>query len=213
MLLLAPAACRAPEANPSAADQPAVDQPAADIAPATAPSPTPATLPSPATLPTPATAVPAPTAPAEGQLARFDGYGDLRLGMGASEAQRAWGGELEGKAGPGETCWYFRPVHNRAPSDLAFMVVDDRLVRYDVGSDRVPAPGGGKVGMLADDIRRLYPERVTEKPHHYVEGGRYLRIPADDGPGVLLFETDAAGKVTRWRVGLPPQVDWIEGCA
>ncbi|TQC57293.1 lectin, partial [Pantoea dispersa] len=30
--------------------------------------------------------------------------------------------------------------------------------------------------------------------------------------GVLVFETDAAGKVVAWRVGLPPQVDYVEGC-
>jgi hypothetical protein len=30
---------------------------------------------------------------------------------------------------------------------------------------------------------------------------------------VLVFETDAAGKVTEWRAGLPPQVGYIEGCS
>jgi len=29
----------------------------------------------------------------------------------------------------------------------------------------------------------------------------------------LLFETDAAGKITRWRVGVPPQIDYVEGCS
>jgi hypothetical protein len=29
----------------------------------------------------------------------------------------------------------------------------------------------------------------------------------------LVFETDAAGKATAWRVGLSPQVDYVEGCS
>ncbi|HWI23748.1 MAG TPA: lectin, partial [Lysobacter sp.] len=33
------------------------------------------------------------------------------------------------------------------------------------------------------------------------------------GKGVLVFETDAAGKVTAWRAGVPPQVDYVEGCS
>ena len=36
------------------------------------------------------------------------------------------------------------------------------------------------------------------------------------GNGVLLFETDGKGdddKVTAWRIGVPSQVDYVEGCS
>jgi hypothetical protein len=47
-----------------------------------------------------------------------------------------------------------------------------------------------------------------------VEGGHYLSIAASGvAPSKLVFETDAAGKVTAWRVGLTPQVDYVEGCS
>ena len=52
----------------------------------------------PATAPAPA---PAP-APVPVGLARFDGYGDMRFGMTAAEATKAWGGDLNGKPGTGE---------------------------------------------------------------------------------------------------------------
>ena len=35
------------------------------------------------------------------------------------------------------------------------------------------------------------------------------------GNAVLLFETDAKGpdaKVTSWRIGVPPAIDYVEGC-
>ena len=73
--------------------------------------------------------------------------------------------------------------------------------------------------MDADVIEKLYPGRVEVQPHHYLyeEGGKYLRIKSRDGEnGVLLFETDGKGngaKVTEWRVGVPPQVDYVEGCS
>ena len=35
----------------------------------------------------------------------------------------------------------------------------------------------------------------------------------DVAPTRLVFEVDAAGKVTSWRVGLSPQVEYVEGCS
>jgi hypothetical protein len=84
----------------------------------------------------------------------------------------------------------------------------------DVDSPDIEAPGGGRVGMQARDIQRLYAGHVQAQPHKYVEGGQYLRIPnPDGGSGVVLFETDASGLVTGWRIGEPPQVDYVEGCS
>ena len=93
------------------------------------------------------------------------------------------------------------------------MIENGRFVRYDVGNADMVAPGGGKVGLTGDEIRALYPGRVEARPHKYVEGGQYLRVPASEGSGWLVFETDAAGRVTSWRAGVVPQVDYIEGCA
>jgi hypothetical protein len=195
LLLLLGACERAPSDSQvdagDAAVPPPLDQPVEDVAPATAPvSPT----------------------PSEG-LARYDGYGDMRFGMSADEAKKAWGGELNGKPSEGTTCYHLNPISNPTPAYFAFMIEDGKFVRYDVSNDKEVAPGGGKRGMTSDEIKKLYPE-VTEQGHKYVEGGKYLRVKDDaGGNGVLVFETDAAGKVTEWRVGVPPQVDYVEGCS
>lgn len=173
-------------------------------------------------------AAPPPDAPAPGSdaapgadaasLARFDGYGDLRFGMSAQEATQAWGGELkgvpEGATLEAGACHYLTPKWVKVPSDFAFMIEGDRFVRYDVGTGRETAPGGGKVGMDAGQIHELYAGRVEESPHKYVEGGKYLKVSdAAGGDGKLVFVTDADGKVTAWRAGVPPQVDYVEGCS
>jgi hypothetical protein len=197
LLALALAACTPdrPAGDGQATDDATADAPAADIPPATAP---------PAAAPAPATG-----------RARFDGYGDLRFGMTEAEGRDAWSGTLNGDAGAGtgDACHYLNPASDQAPSYFAFMFEGGRFVRYDVGNDEEIAPGGGRRGMDAAEIRALYPERITESPHKYVEGGQYLRIPAAQGDGVLVFETDAAGKVSEWHAGLAPQVDYIEGCS
>lgn len=157
-----------------------------------------------------ATSRPADTAPAG--MARYDGYGDLRFGMDEKAFADAWQGDLLRLGPPGQACFYQAPRWVKTPSDFAFMFEGGRFVRYDVGTPKETAPGGGKVGMRAEQIRTLYGARASETPHKYVPGGRVLRVTAPQGVGVLVFETDAQGRVTRWRAGMPPQVDYVEGC-
>jgi hypothetical protein len=145
--------------------------------------------------------------------AHYDGYGAMRFGMDKDEFHRAWGGDLaDTSPAPGSSCFYRRPVWVKVPADFAFMFEDGRFVRYEVGTAKDTAPGGGKVGMPEARIRALYGSRIDAQSHKYVAGAKYLRVNGEQGQGVLVFETDATGKVTRWRVGVPPQVDYVEGC-
>lgn len=161
-----------------------------------------------------ASATTTPAAANPMQLTRYDGYGDMRFGMDKAAFDHAWSGQLaDSVPAPGSSCFYRRPLWVRQPRDFSFMFEDGRFVRYDVGTTKETAPGGGKVGMSEAQIRALYGAQVEEQPHKYEAGAKYLRVKAAQGDSVLLFETDAGGKVTRWRLGVPPQVDYVEGCA
>lgn len=160
----------------------------------------------------PVSAASTPAAVDSDTMARYDGYGDMRFGIDEAAFEQAWGGELKGAPGQGSTCFYKTPKWVKRSADFAFMFEGGRFVRYDVGTANEAAPGGGKVGMDEAQIRALYGARVEAQPHKYVAGAKYLRIAAPGSNGLLLFETDAQGKVTRWRVGVPPQVDYVEGC-
>ena len=207
VLVLALAACR-PESPPEsgAAASQAADNPVQDVPPATAPV-VPADDAPPA-LP------PGTTPDGDRALARFDGYGDMRFGMPVADFRQAWGGELKGEPSSegAEGCYHLAPVWVGTPAELAFMMDGGKFVRVSTEASKLEAPGGGKVGMSKDEIAKLYPGRVEEQPHKYTDG-RYLRIKDTASANVLIFETDAAGKVTEWRVGVPPQVDYVEGCA
>lgn len=157
----------------------------------------------------------APKFPAEGAIG-FHGFGPAAFGADQEAVRMSWGRDL-GDASPAEPggCYYLAPQPRPAPGRdrIAFMIDGDRFVRIDVTAPDIAAPGGGRVGMPADEVRSLYGDAVEELPHKYVEGGRYLRIPDPEGSeAVLLFETGADGRVGEWRMGLPPQVDWVERC-
>ena len=186
------------------------------------PAAAPATEPQTTATATPMAEAPAPTPAADDTAApagpvsqaSFLGYGDMQLGSTVDEARAAWGGELNGAPMEGTTCHYLWPKWITRPADFAFMMEDGRFVRYDVGTDKETAPGGGKVGMSVEELQKLYGGALKASPHKYTQGGQYLSMDAGDvAPTRLVFEVDAAGKVTSWRVGLSPQVEYVEGCS
>ena len=153
-------------------------------------------------------------APAEGTIT-FAGFGPAAFGANDEAVRQAWGGDL-GDGQPSEPggCYYLIPQPvGTAGYRTAFMVEGDRFARIDVRDASVTAPGGAKVGMTADDVRALYP-KVEAQPHKYDPAGQVLRVadPAG-GKGVLVLELDKDGRVDEWRVGVPPQVDYVEGCS
>ena len=186
------------------------------------PAAAPATEPQTTATATPMAEAPAPTPAADDTAApagpvsqaSFLGYGDMKLGSTVEEARAAWGGELNGAPMEGTTCHYLWPKWISRPADFAFMMEEGKFVRYDVGTDKETAPGGGKVGMSVEDLQKLYGGALKASPHKYTQGGQYLSMDAGDvAPTKLVFEADAAGKVTSWRVGLSPQVEYVEGCS
>lgn len=191
----------------------ACKQDAASVAPIVTADPTSAPATSPVVV-QPATAeADVPVDPAT--PARFDGYGDMKLGSSIDEAKAAWSGELkEGAPAEGSTCHYLTPQWASNASEFGFMMEDGKFVRYDVGTAKEAAPGGGKVGMVVEQLMLLYGEALQSAPHKYLQGGKLFTVPASDGtPAKLVFEADGVGRVIAWHVGLSPQVDYVEGCS
>ena len=94
------------------------------------------------------------------------------------------------------------------------MVEQLRIARVDVRSGTVTTGEGAKIGDSADRLRDLYPGQVTASPHKYT-AGQYLTIvppsPADS-EFRLVFETEN-GRVTQYRSGRLPSVEYVEGCS
>ncbi len=150
--------------------------------------------------------------PAPGTIT-WEGFGPAEFGADQEAVRMAWGRDL-GDARPSEPggCYYLMP-QPAGTDGVGFMIEQDRFVRIDVRDPQVEAPGGGRVGMPTAEIERLYPGMIETSPHKYEEGAHTLRIPAPEGrPGALVFETAPDGDVQQWRVGLPPQVDYVERC-
>lgn len=188
--------------------------------------------PEPASVEAPTPVAPEPAAPpgpspgtveAEQALARndpavinFEGFGPAKFGASEEQVRMAWGHPLEAAApGEGSTCYYL--TMDPTPEGgygIAFLFEDGGFRRYDVDVALHAAPGDVTVGARAEDVLAKFEGRVEAMPHKYVEGGRYLVVsPEQGGDARLVFEIDPQGLVTEWRIGLLPQVLYVEGCS
>jgi hypothetical protein len=144
--------------------------------------------------------------PADAWIVTDDGVGRVRLGMSRSQLT-ARGGAVNSES---EACEFVIP--QGAPPGVRAMVVDGAVRRIDIAPPGVATRAGVGVGSTESQVTAAYPSARVE-PHKYTSG-HYLLVdltPAAIGTRRLVFETDGS-TVTRYRVGLVPQVDWVEGC-
>ena len=147
------------------------------------------------------------------------GLGPLRIGVRideAAEALTAFGATagtltLPVRVANGSTCGYV--LWRGGPSGVRVMVVDKRIARIDVDSASIATTEGVRVGDTEARVRAAYGTRLVESPHKYVRGGRYLSASSVDGDDSrrVVFETDGT-RVMRYRAGVRPAVEYVEGC-
>lgn len=139
------------------------------------------------------------------------GIGPVRMGMSVQEVVKALDGAVNVPEELGG-CDYVFP--RGWPEGLSVMVVDGRVARIEVWGGEIATAEGARIGMSEQEIHALYPGQVEVRPHKYTDGNYLIITPA--GPlGAehrIVFETDGS-VVERYRAGVLPAVEWVEGCA
>lgn len=147
-------------------------------------------------------------------LSPLAGFASARFGSDEAAVRAAWKGSLRDAGGTSDSCRQL--VQDPAPAKgfgTSFMLENGTFVRYDIDSRERKAPRGLQVGSSAQQIRATFPSHFEEQPSKYVKGGRdFIVKPYVDTEARLIFETDSDGIVTRWRIGMPPAVFYVEGC-
>ncbi|MEZ2231954.1 hypothetical protein [Microcoleus sp.] len=166
-----------------------------------------------------ATSVNAQTELTENSKLALNGIGPIRVGMTVDEASRATGVRLVKTLSAGRTeeyCSYFEPQGE--PKGISFMVINGRISRIDISSDRITTIKGARIGDTEERIFSLYPGQIQATRHPYQGrspyNGKYLTfVPKDatDKNYRIIFET-SKNRVERFRSGKLPEVEAIEGC-
>jgi hypothetical protein len=148
-------------------------------------------------------------ADSESWAVRLDGAGPIRYGMSVADAAAAAGDSIEVPPSS-EACAYLRL--QGMPDGLQFMVERGRIVRGDVTTGTLPTAHGARIGMAESEVQSLYGHTLESRPHKYDTAGRYLvLVPADGDSLRLVLETDGR-VITRYRTGLLPAAEYVEGC-
>ena len=94
------------------------------------------------------------------------------------------------------------------------MLVRGEVARVDVDSTGVRTAEGASIGDDAARLAELYAGRTTTTPHKYVSDAQYVSVretaPSDSNR--IVFEVEK-GRVTRYRAGRVPEVEWVERCS
>lgn len=136
------------------------------------------------------------------------GIGPIRVGMTVADTNAAIGGGFAAPKGGASGCTY--AVLTKAPPGLAVMLEDGKVARVEVRSGSIQTSRGARIGDSEPRLKILYPG-ITTTPHKYVAGGHYLTVLGSDPANRIVFETDG-GKVTTFRSGRTPAVEYVEGC-
>ena len=156
----------------------------------------------------PAAATPGP---ASYRTATLDGLGKVKIGATAMEIASVLGEPLPPPKVAEVSCRYIRPA---SLSGVGIMLVNDSVARIDIDSVGIQTSEGAGIGEAETRVVEIYRDRVTVTPHKYTgPTGHYLTVsPAGDNVRRIVFETDGQ-RVTKYRVGRLPAVEWVEGCS
>ncbi|WP_020167887.1 MULTISPECIES: hypothetical protein [Methylotenera] len=150
------------------------------------------------------------------EVINFEGFGPAKFGDNEESVRISWGRPLNAsKPAVGATCYYLyldpKPENHQ---EIAFMFEDGKFVRYDVDDPKWVAPGNIVVGDTMAKVLQAHAGHIQNQPHKYIEGAHTLVVtPLEKSNASLIFETDANNIVINWRIGVSPQVYYVEGCS
>ncbi len=141
-----------------------------------------------------------------------EGLGQIQIGMTLAEAVNM--GLLNERPDMKAECDFVYPaVGAGIPFGVGMMVVKGKIARIDVDTGSVTTEDGAKIGDTEDRVKSIYGDELQVQPHKYIEGGHYLIVRGDSASAgkAIVFETDGK-RVTMFRAGRVPEVEWVEGC-
>lgn len=138
------------------------------------------------------------------------GAGTARIGM-STVALAPMSSRSADTASIGDGCGYLKI--DTAPDSMRFMVEGRELVRIEVAGAQPATAEGARVGDSEQQILALYP-KARRLPHKYTDGSYLIVLPGAPADTMhrYVFETDGK-RVTAYRAGRYPQVEYVEGCS
>ncbi|MCE2720800.1 MAG: hypothetical protein ACK5RY_21500 [Dolichospermum sp.] len=155
----------------------------------------------------------------------INSIGSVKIGMNLPEAAAAAANtRLSVNYAGSDSCYYletegelkgvsFMVTKDDVKSRLQY-VTSDVIARIDIDNPKITTVSGAKIGDTEARIKSLYPGQIKVTPHEYTKGHYLTFIPKNKAEQNyrIVFETDGQ-RVTRYRAGKLPEVEYVEGCS
>ena len=167
-------------------------------------------------------AIETPVKTYDAEVINFEGFGPAKFGGNEESVRMSWGRPLNAsKPAEGATCYYlYLDPKPESHQEIAFMFEDGKFVRYDIDDPKWIAPGNIVVGDTMAKVIKAHAGHIENQPHKYIEGAHTLVVTPTKAESKnelstarLIFEIDANDTVINWRIGIEPQVYYVEGCS
>ncbi|MCX5811659.1 MAG: hypothetical protein NT178_03840 [Proteobacteria bacterium] len=143
-----------------------------------------------------------------GKVLTFKGYKNIEIGMKIKNVAKATGLTFSYDSPPeNNECTY---AYTKSLPGLYLMLVNEVVARIDVDKGDYTTLEGAKPGDSEETIKKLYP-KIEIEGQKYIPEGHYLIVRSPDKSRAIIFDTDGK-KVTAFRVGRMPEVEYVEGC-
>ena len=142
--------------------------------------------------------------------------GPVLIGMTVEEAAAAAGMTLSGTLDPevSDVCYYVTP--DSTMKGVSFMVFEDVIARIEIDEpSQITTRSGAGIGTTKDQLLEVYPDNIQQTNEAVFDGEAMGFVPNDESDAEyrIFFELDEEDVVVRYRVGIKPAVDFVEGCA
>lgn len=144
-----------------------------------------------------------------GKVITFKGYERIEIGMSIQDLSKSTGWKFvkDSESPEDFECTFAK---TSSLPGMYLMLVKGIVARIDVDKGEYKTPEGAKLGDSEKTLRKLYPKAEVEG-QKYVPEGHYFTVYSRDKRRAFIFETDGK-KVTAFRVGRMPEIEWVEGC-
>lgn len=136
------------------------------------------------------------------------GFESVMFGMTEAEIRAAFKVNIKYGYDPDYPDCYYLGDDNE---NIFFMIHAGIFQRIDViDSPDIKIMGGAAIGMSFEAIEKLYPN-AYRKPNFYAFPNEDLIVQLDENVKII-FEQGADEIVSNFRIGMPPSIDFVEGC-
>ena len=136
------------------------------------------------------------------------GFESVMFGMTDAEVRTAFKGNLKKQYDPDYPDCYYLGDENE---NIFFMIHAGIFQRIDViDSPDIKIMGGAAIGMSFEAVEKLYPN-AYRKPNFYTFPTEDLIVQLDENVKII-FEQGADEIVGNFIIGVPPSINFVEGC-